>query len=32
MSGSAATHGDAGTLELLMDSAPMDAQLRTDLA
>ena len=29
---SAATHGDAGTLELLADRAPMNAQLRTDLA
>jgi hypothetical protein len=29
---SAATHGDAGPLELLADSAPMNAQLGTDLA
>jgi hypothetical protein len=28
----AATHGDAGTLELLADRAPMNAQLGTDLA
>ena len=26
------THGDAGTLELLADRAPMNAQLGTDLA
>ena len=32
MSGSAATHRDAGTLELLADRAPMNAQLGTDLA
>ena len=29
---SAATHGDAGPLELLADRAPMNAQLGTDLA
>ena len=29
---SAATHGDAGPLELLADGAPMNAQLGTDLA
>ena len=29
---SARTHGDAGTLELLGDGAPMNAQLGTDLA
>jgi len=28
----APTHGDAGTLELLADRAPMNAQLGTDLA
>jgi hypothetical protein len=33
MSGrTAATHGDAGTLELLADRAPVNAQLGTDLA
>jgi hypothetical protein len=33
MSGrTAATHSDAGTLELLADRAPMNAQLGTDLA
>jgi hypothetical protein len=33
MSGrTAATRGDAGTLELLADYAPMNAQLVTDLA
>jgi hypothetical protein len=28
---SAATHGDTGTLELMADRAPMNAQLGTDL-
>jgi hypothetical protein len=28
----AATHGDAGTLKLLANRAPMNAQLGTDLA
>jgi hypothetical protein len=32
MSGSAATHGDAGPLKLLADRAPRNAQLGTDLA
>jgi hypothetical protein len=33
MSGSTArTHSDAGTLELLADRAPMNAQLSTNLA
>jgi hypothetical protein len=29
---STATHGDTGRLELLVDRAPMNAQLGTDLA
>jgi hypothetical protein len=32
MSRGAATHGDAGPLEMLADRAPMNAQLGTDLA
>ena len=32
MSGSAATHSEAGSRELLTDRAPMSAQLGTDLA
>jgi hypothetical protein len=32
ISGSAVSPGDAGTLELLADRAPMNAQLGTDLA